>query len=325
MAKTLDLVELSSMMPSRIDVFVCATSFERRSLSIPTALARHDVRRVVMFSDNEIAGETGVAVAESIAGMFPGRTSQHFIKLRDPLDIANKMIQALMEHVRAAAEVVIDVTTFTHEALLILLRVIQIFGVPDVRFTGVYTGASEYAIGLAPEDKWLTKGVLDIRSILGFSGESIPTQGQHLIVLAGFELERAERIIDAYEPNLLSIGLGDPLESISSTHFSVNQWFHRKLLERYTTVKQFVFSCDDVTHTRDAILQQARSLPGYNVLVAPLNTKISTVGAGLAALEDPGIQLCYAVTEQYNRDGYSSPSDSVYIFPISPPSEKASQ
>jgi hypothetical protein len=318
MSTKLTIETFPSALPAKIDLLICSASFEERSvvasLNIPAAC----VDRAVIFVDPEVTGHLGTQAAETLKGWFQDKGVIVPLRLRDPLDIADKMVRAV-GMVDSNAEIVIDITTFTHEAILILIRVLQLANPMGPRFRAIYTGAAEYAVGQKKEEKWLTKGVKDIRSVLGFPGESQPTRSQHLIVLAGFELERAERIIDAYEPTLLSVGLGNPLESISPNHHDVNKWFHGKLMERYSSVEQFMFSCDDPVHTKSEVLAHLGRHPGYNVIIAPLNTKISTIGIGLAALADQNIQICYAVPEQYNRDGYSSPSESIYCFDVSIP------
>ncbi|MDP2644327.1 MAG: hypothetical protein Q8P24_05265, partial [Desulfobacterales bacterium] len=46
--------------------------------------------------------------------------------------------------------------------------------------------------------------------------------------------------------------------------------------------------------------------PGrQDVTVAPMNTKLSTVGAALASFENSEIQVCYAQADYYNYHGYS--------------------
>jgi hypothetical protein len=44
-----------------------------------------------------------------------------------------------------------------------------------------------------------------------------------------------------------------------------------------------------------------------------MNNKISTLGAGLAAFENPNIQLTYVQANQYNLVGYSEAGDD-FIF-----------
>ena len=50
-----------------------------------------------------------------------------------------------------------------------------------------------------------------------------------------------------------------------------------------------------------------------NTVIAPMNNKISTVGAALAALKNPNIQISYAQADIYNVVGYSMPNDDYYL------------
>lgn len=142
----------------------------------------------------------------------------------------------------------------------------------------------------------------------------MPSQKLHLIVMAGFEADRAERLLQEYEPSRISLGLGDPDYSISPDHYKANRLFYQKLLEKYANVLEFTFSCSDPEATREVLRTQVLGLPKHNTLIAPLNTKISTLGAALLALEDDSIQLCYATAHQYNETRYSIPGDHCYYF-----------
>jgi hypothetical protein len=212
--------------------------------------------------------------------------------------------------------ITVRLLSFTHEVLLILLKVVQSAFSPSAAIVGVYNGAAEYSLGSDDTNKWLTKGVKDVRSVLGYSGLSIPSQKNHLIILAGFETERAEKLVEFYEPTLLSIGHGDPLASIANSHFVLNRQFHRKLMDKYRDVRTFTFSCADPSETERAIEEQISKFPHFNIILAPLNTKISTAGAAMIAMKNPAIQLCYASVTTYNERAYSSPSQDCYIFQL---------
>lgn len=196
---------------------------------------------------------------------------------------------------------------------------------PDATVTCMYNSAKEYALGLRGSEKWLTKGVQEVRSVLGYSGAFSAMRKLHLIVLCGFEIERVDGVILALEPNVVSLGYGDPLSSMNRDHYEVNKSFHEKLVEKYRGVLQFTFACDDADATKEAIERQIKQSGNHNVVIAPLNTKISTVGAALAALENETLQLCYATVDQYNDENYSVASDDCYIFevPLRIPCEEA--
>lgn len=302
----------SKLQPS--DVFICCASFESRCLSIPESIRSMYFRRVLIcVNENfprvlrssgrklkEIWGESGQIVT---------------LNTDNPLRTADSLYLAVGDAVRSGyRRFLIDITTFTHESLLILLRILSLFSVPELEI--VYANAADYSIGDVGASKWLSKGIGEVRSVLGYPGRSNPSNRLHLIVMAGFESARAERLIQEYEPSGISLGLGDPDDSISSQHFGANQIFHSKLLEKYAKVLQFTFSCTDSFAARDALKRHVTQIIGHNILIAPMNTKISTVGAGLMAIENDSIQLCYATAHKYNERHYSTPGLDCYYFPL---------
>ena len=54
-----------------------------------------------------------------------------------------------------------------------------------------------------------------------------------------------------------------------------------------------------------------------NVIIAPLNTKLSTLGAGLYALGHPEIQICYAPVRRYIEANYSTSAQELFLVPLS--------
>jgi hypothetical protein len=234
-----------------------------------------------------------------------------------PLKTADSLQQAVGGSVRELPQTyLVDITTFTHEALLILLKLLQLKVKPVDSVTFVYTAALEYSVGDKQDNKWLSKGIGEIRSVLGYPGKMVPTQKLHLVILAGFESERAERFIEEYEPNVVSLGLGDPDSSTNPAHSPVNRAMHRRVAAQHKDGVTFMFSCSDPMETRTAIQDRIRQVPDHNVLIAPMNTKLSTVGAALVAFEDDSVQLCYATAHQYNESNYSKPDTNCYLFTV---------
>ena len=83
-----------------------------------------------------------------------------------------------------------------------------------------------------------------------------------------------------------------------------------------TGVSAFTFSCEDPLAAKASVEERAASAPGFNVFVAPMNTKLLTVGVALAAFDNAAMQLCYATAEQYNVESYSIPSTDCYVFKL---------
>lgn len=241
-----------------------------------------------------------------------------------------EVADAVSEHIRpllmsSADSFIIDVTSFSHELLSVLLGVMDNLKVLD-KVTLLYVGATQYSFNTSSDNMWLSRGVKTIRSVLGFPGTMLPSQKLHLIMLSGFEVERAYEIIVRYEPTYLSLGIGKRNESISSSHYERNRIFSDKLntlIKEHEVYREkvyhFEFSCIDPCQTKNDLIAHMESLPEgkeRNFVVCPLNTKLSTVGATLAALAHPHIQLCYAEPIEYNTEGYASPGDEVTIVDL---------
>ncbi len=294
------------------DVFVCCASFESRSQSVPAQLGGMAFTRVLICA-NENFPHVIKQGAKQLQHRFGSVARLVSLNTNDPLRTADSLQEAVDDALKANLKrFLVDITTFTHESLLILLRIFQLRAITSIEF--LYTTAKEYSVGDPDDQKWLTKGIGEVRSVLGYPGRAVPSHKLHLIIMAGFEADRAERLLQEYEPNKVSLGLGDPDYSISPDHYKANKLFHQKLVEKYANVLEFTFSCSDPEAARDALRTQALRLPEHNILIAALNTKISTLGAALLALEDEAIQLCYATAHQYNETRYSTPGDHCYYF-----------
>lgn len=299
------------------DVFMCCASFESRSQSAPAQLEGMNFARALVCA-NQNFPKVFRQDARQLMSRFGAAAELVPLSTDDPLRTADSLRDAVDSALKMNLKrFLVDITTFTHESLLILLRIFQLREIESPEF--VYTTAKEYSIGDPDEKKWLSKGIGDVRSVLGYPGNALPSRRVHLIIMAGFEADRAERLLQEYEPTELSLGVGDPDYSISPDHYRANKVFHGRLAEKYARVREFTFSCTDPEQTRDVLREQRLAFPEHNTIIAPLNTKISTVGAGMLALRDKSIQLCYATAHRYNQARYSTPGDDCYYFSLSLP------
>lgn len=311
------LSSIQQALPSSTDVFICSASFEERSKVIPLQLSTEPIEHALICYNKVGYTDLIERTARELKSRFGDRSRLVELSVDNPLIIADHLQRSIPDIAdRASATYVVDITSFTHEALLILLKVLQTRVKSSDRVIGLYNSASQYSVDANNGDMWLTKGVTEIRSVLGYPGQIMPTQKLHLIVLVGFETERAERVIEAYEPTKLSLGYGSPVDSISQPLHEINRKFHKKLCDKYKSVFEFTTSLIDPIEAKKTIEKQAALLPGFNVFVAPMNTKISTVGVALAAFENEALQICYASAEQYNFLAYSKPSSDCYFFEI---------
>ena len=304
------LENVGQVIGSTVDLFICSSSFESRCLSIPRRILPNVVRSAVILKNSDIR-----EVEENA-----GKLSVHFssvgclveVATGDPIASADAMYHCLERLVVRGdlRRVAVDITTFTHEQLLMLLAILRRLGCTTVRC--LYTGASAYMTG---QSKWLSQGIADTRSVLGFSGELGIRAGSRLVVLVGFELERARRLIDVYDPTSLALGVGRRVDAIEDVHYRMNKEFFEQLAIHYPDASTFEFSCNDAKATAEIVANQCKD-DDLAPVVAPLNTKISTVGVALAAFDDRSIQVCYAQAAVYNCTSYSSPGEFFRSFEI---------
>ncbi len=315
---TISLEDLRTL-PLKYDVFICSASYEERCTSIANAVADHPdvVQRFVCF--NQRSSSLVVANAKKLLDRLGPKAEGIPLDKVNPLATADSL-QKAMSRIGAddaRKSYLVDITTFTHESLLILLRVLQSRASMSTVCLA-YAPADEYSLGLREEDKWLSKGITDIRSVLGYPGDNKPSRKSHLIVLVGFESDRAERLIDEYQPHIISLGFCTLGSSTALQHEAVNRQAFQRLAAKTPRYYEFEFSCVDIDAVEASVSAQAVRFPESNVVIAPMNTKLSTVGVAGVAFRDTRVQLCYASASQYNVEAYSRPGTTCVLTKLEP-------
>jgi hypothetical protein len=229
-------------------------------------------------------------------------------------------LRKIIEDIRVSGKchLAVDLTGFTREALAILLYIARSRLAEGSRVYAFYHRAASY--GRTTRTGWLSQGVREVRSILGYAGQMRLSADTHLMMIAGFETERAQEIIDTIEPTRLSLGtLGGtnlPAE-INNPHNRPLKEFIARVRLSYANARfdEFEFSTSDPFFTRDQILRKAKA-SSQNLVLSCLNSKPAMVGSCLAAMTHPMIQLIYAQPLYYNTMSYSEPSGKILHFAI---------
>lgn len=311
------LTDLSGKVDANVGTLICSASFEARCLSIPRSLSHHRLESVIVFHHEDVP-PPGRQHVDELRSLFRQKSEMTIleIKRQNPTYTVDRMVNGLAACRR---DILIDITSFTHEALLILLRVLQEQVSPDRLVYLAYNPADSYGGDKEEEYPWLSRGLRTIRSVLGYPGILIPGRPLHLLVMAGYEPDRAARIIDAYQPSALSLGSGSEDASVDQRMHEINKYFVGGLAASQHSFRSFTFSCLEPERACQAVIQATKAYNGHNIVVAPMNTKLSTIGAALAAMRNPNIQLCYSVPEYYNTANYARPSDKFILEKISIP------
>lgn len=313
------LNELNSYLNEPIAVFMGTASYEKRCLEIYRAI-RGKCSQSIFFRNTQ----TGLLAKENLQILIEssgGNGLEFPLDLDDPSSTARALSVAVLAIEQAPdGHVFIDSTTFTHEQLLILFRILDSKKI-NRKFIFGYTGAAQYSINTDSSNAWLSRGVSEVRSVLGYPGNPLPSKRLHLIILMGFEYERARAVVEKLDPNELSLGVGERSQSVSEHHYKTNRRFFEDMRNFVTLrtdigpkVSNFSFSCVDPVATENEIMRQIDRLPDHNTVICPMNTKISTLGTAILACKKHDVQVCYSRPIEYNEEGYSTPSDHVTLF-----------
>lgn len=301
-------------------VFITCASFEERVFSIPSCIDNVLIRKAYVFSTN--ATDKIAENCEALRKLLGNDVVISNVRKNDPFSYRDSFSDAINNIIlEGFTNLYIDITTFNHEMLLILLNIIikKMDSLSKIRF--LYNGAKEYSVGDSNENKWLSKGCKEVRSILGYPGFLVPKNPTCLIILVGFEHERASALINIMEPDMVLIGHGKIENAcvMSEEHMEPMRYFeevHRTLFASRSNMHGFDFSVKDVESTMAVLEEKINETSEYDHIIVPLNTKTSTLAAGLVALKNPKIQVCYAEPEMYNNDNYSIPGETIICYMI---------
>lgn len=199
-----------------------------------------------------------------------------------------------------------DITTMTHEMLLVLIAAADEVVTPWRDLKLIYNVAGAYSGDDSPEDKWISRGIHQVRSVVGYPGSWSPGEQTQLIALPGFDSERMRRMVEEIEPEVLIVGIACPLDGRHAWSEEKNRKIAEKLLDTRKG-RTFDYRALDPFGVIDAVTDILQDVSG-NVLIAPLNSKVSTAAIGALARLRPEWQICYAPAVIYNLK-YATPSD----------------
>ena len=300
---------LANSVSNPIDLLITCASFEDRCLCASLVLPAQQVNSAIIFFVEEFSSFSSENMSK-LQSHFGDKGQKIPLPHNDPLRTADEIIDVITQNLSDHKNILVDISTFTRESLLVLIKALEKNKKPRQKFQIVYTGAVEY------DSTNLSYNPIELRSVMGYMGEMKPARPLHLVIMLGFEYERAQQVIDSYEPDYISIGHGSRAESISLGSHELNVEFKKKLISIYTgsVVNEFEHSLINPFDVEDMLAKIIDQKTDHNTVVVPLNNKISTVGAALLAIKRPEIQICYTQMGKYNIENYSKPSDQCYLI-----------
>jgi hypothetical protein len=337
--RTGGLDTISAAVPD--DLFLACASFEPRSAGLVRCLqGRYRVKRSEIYvnrefekvgataSNAELMADRFAGISDSVGGITLGSWEDAVYQFT----VLRRLI-APQGPSQEPLRITVDITTFNREALLACMTILR-WAYPRGTFRFVYISPEEYNPAgraelkrrersgetLTPsnlaENLWLSRGFRHMRNAIGFPGLQKPKQPALLILLPGFEIERALTIVDTLEPSLVL--LGKPVDATRDEFYERSVQAKNQMLRLFRSrqpVEEFDFSCKDVGATRKALEKLLhRFYDSHNIFLSSHSTKPTLIGVFLTAEKFDGIQVTCTVPGEYNVEDYSSGAHAISFF-----------
>jgi hypothetical protein len=294
------------------DLYLTSAGFEERTLTATESL------------DSEYEADWGIVYVnkEYFKRSNSEVTKTHLKKQKESLEKNCKNVDVLMGSWLEADEqlytlrdgfqnfagrdnlnITVDVTSFNRESLLVAFNILYSLS-NNITTRVLYVSPEEHG-------EWLTKGHRLVRNVIGFAGIQNSSKPTLLIILSGFEKDRAVSTIEEIEPGKVLMGIGNP--PTKETFLEENLQKQELVLSQQAT-DRFRFSADSISDSKKDIKEVIQEYTDdYNLVLSPMSTKLSTLGAWGAARESREVQVVYTIPSEYNLKNYSSGSEAMYI------------
>lgn len=295
------------------DLYLVCASYEPRSVAATESLSLdYKARKGIIYINKEFySGASSESIRSNIIRLqtiLEQRCDSVELAIGSWLDVKSQLEVLKSTLLPAKPEQskewtsTIDITSFNREVLLTSVALLRV-GVIRSRIKVIYVSPHSHG-------QWLSRGFRGIRNVMGLSGIQSPSKQSLLVVLSGFEPDRTIRIIEEHEPRLVLLGLGDPP---TNQEFLLRNREEMKLVLARQDVKEFEFPTASIQECLDVLQKLLKNyLQDYNIILAPMSTKLSTIAAFLVAECHPEVQITYALPGEYNTKDYSTGADNVY-------------
>jgi hypothetical protein len=299
-------------------LFVCA-SFEPRTSTVTECLGEsYRAKNGVLYHNSSEVGSEVVKNLEKMKGLLQLKCDKVNVvegSLNDPVKQFTAIKNAILniEPSTSLNAITIDSTTFNREALLVAMALLRT-NYPSSTIRILYVSPSKHG-------EWLSRGFREVRSVIGFPGILRTNQPTVLVILSGFEPDRVTKIVEEHGPDKVLLGFGNPPTEPSFLERNIEE--QKKAIFSKQDVEKFEFPANSIKECHNYLETLLKDrLPSHNIILAPMSTKLSTLGAFLTVEAHPEIQLTYCVPGEYNTQNYSQGARSIFIETIPPKTEK---
>jgi hypothetical protein len=288
------------------DIFISCASFEKRCRGVvekfdikyralDSFVFRYDAESMTNLRDINFGKMVDIVQRHS------GKTSPVICNHHDPLDGVFKF-QELLKNSQTELSgkiVTLDVTTFTKQYILVLLKFLENQRPRLVRI--FYTEPLDYA---AKWKKPLSYGLIEVVSVPSYGGHTYIEKENMLVLLLGYEGDRAYSIWEKLSPHQTIILIGKP--SYRDSWEGRVESFNRKLIDKLPKeAVKYVSTLDpfSVCQNLDSLFNEYQS--DFNIALSPLGPKPQVIGSYLSLRNHSDVQVLYAIPKYYEEKYFS--------------------
>ena len=288
------------------EIFLACASFEDRTTAVASKLSKQYLitNSFVCKYEEKNRSSARDENFEKLRGLLFERSTNVFPIIcdhHDPLDGIRKF-RELCDNKGIDLEgkvVSVDITTFTKQYLLVLLKYLKKQQPKSVRL--FYTEPEDYAV------KWskpLSYGLIDIVSVPTYGGHSYTDKENLLILILGYEGDRAYGIWERLSPHKTIAIIGRP--SFKDLWEGRVEQFNRKLLSKLP--KNSIYyspTLDPFQVKKDLDTLIEHHLARFNIAISPLGSKPQVIGCYLSLSLHPEVQVIYAIPKYHEEEYFS--------------------
>lgn len=290
---------------TEFDYLINMSSWEDRfSIGSEELISRFNIKNFYTFVSQEYA-ESTQQNRNLISGLCKNkgiRYSEQDFVFNDNLSTWRMLERFFSELPRG--KVIFDISTTPREFIWYVLHNLEI---NNFDFEIVYSKPKEYG-------KWLSKDPGRPRLLYKHSGITQLGAQTALLLVTGFDLERAGQLIQYFEPKVTFLALQRG-EQYNNQQLNIER--NLEALERLCEIRSFTidaFAADGGASELESYI--AKEVSNFNIVASSLGPKPSSFALYKLHKKYQNIGLCYIPSTSYNTDSYSTGlSESVIMKP----------
>jgi hypothetical protein len=280
-------------MNEPITIITCASWEDRFSEGYARIVSDRAVDSTLVFYFDLFDSWTAEkrAVVREVAQQRGITTAEQQLNSRQPAENWKILQTRIKELVHFNQEVLVDISTMPRELIWVTFWTLESAGA-KVRY--VYNCPAEYS----PE--WLSRDPERPRLVFKLSGVARLECKTALILVAGYDRQRATQLMRFFEPEKTCIGLqkGEPFSANAARMDE-----QRNLFTGHPAVKLFDVDAFGEDRGYTALEAEVKLVQAtHNIILSSLGPKLSAVSIYRLQKQYPQVGIAYATSREFNRE-----------------------